>query len=80
VDDEPRYWYAARPHRWWGYRRPLTWEGWAFDLGALLACFAIAPYVQATTHPYKSLGLFFGLIVLVLAVQHWKGEPNNWDD
>jgi hypothetical protein len=79
VADETQYWYAARPHRWWGYRRPLTWQGWLFDLGVIGASAAMSPYVRERAHPFTSLGLVFGLIVLTVAVGHWKGEPNSWE-
>jgi len=79
VPDEPRYWYAARAHRW-GYRRAQSWQGWLFDIGVFVTCIAISPYVREPAHPFKSLGLFFGLLVLFLAVRYWKGEPNSWDE
>jgi hypothetical protein len=77
-DDEPRYWYSA-PYAW-GYRRALTWEGWLFDIGVCVACFAIGPYVRSYDHPFKSLGLFFGLLAFLVIVRHWKGEPRSWDE
>jgi hypothetical protein len=33
--------------------------------------------VRQPAHPFKSLGLFLGLLVLFLAVRHWKGEPDS---
>jgi hypothetical protein len=80
MDDEPRYWYAARPYRWGGYRRPLTWEGWAVDLILFAALFGIGPYVREPRHPWQSLGLVFGLLALSVAITHWKGEPDSWAD
>ena len=76
--DEPRYWYAARPYRW-GYRRPLTWEGWLVDIALFGSLLGISPYVNEREHPLQSLGLVFGLLALYVAIAHWKGEPNNWD-
>jgi len=76
-DDEPRYWYGA-PYSW-GFRPAITREGWAFDLAICLALFAIGPYVRQDAHPFKSLGLFFGLLALDLAVRRWKGEPSSRD-
>ena len=76
--DEPRYWFAARRYRW-GYRRPLTWEGWLVDIALLVIFLGISPYVSERDHPLQSLGLVFGLIALYLAIAHWKGEPNDRD-
>jgi hypothetical protein len=76
-EDEPRYWYAA-PYAW-GYRPAITWEGWAFDMAILLACIAMGPYVRQDAHPFRSLGLFFGLLALGLAIRRWKGEPYSRD-
>ena len=39
----------------------------------------IGPYVRQDAHPFKSLGLFFGLLALMLAVHRWKGEPVSRD-
>lgn len=72
--DEPRYWYAAKS--WWGYRRPLTWEGWLVDIGLFATMLGISPYVKEREHPFQSLGLVFALIVLYLVIAHWKGEPS----
>ena len=76
--DEPRYWYAARTH-WWGQRRPLTWEGWVLNLALFASFVGISPYVNERAHPLQSLGLIFGLLVLYVAIVHWKGEPNHWE-
>ena len=77
--DEHRYWYAARAYGW-GYRQPLTWEGWSVDIALFASFLGISPYVRELAHPFKSLELVFGLLVLHLAIGHWKGEPNNLDD
>jgi hypothetical protein len=74
--DEPRYWYAARRYRW-GYRRPLTWEGWLADIAMFATVVGISPYVREREHPFQSLGLVFGLLALYVAIGHWKGEPND---
>jgi hypothetical protein len=74
--DEPRYWYAARRYRW-GYRRPLTWEGWLVDIGMFATVVGISRYVREREHPFQSLGLVFGLLALYVAIGHWKGEPND---
>ena len=75
MQDDLKYWYGEKS--WWGSRRAITWEGWAFDIGVCVAALAIVPYVNAPTHPFKSLGLFFALLLVMAAVRHFKGEPRR---
>ena len=75
MDDEPRYWYRVPTS--WGYRHAITWEGWVFDIVGVLALFGIGPYVRQPTHPFKSLGLVFGILAFTVAVHRWKGEPGG---
>jgi hypothetical protein len=35
--------------------------------------------VRQDAHPFRSLGLFFGLFALALAIRRWKGEPYSRD-
>jgi hypothetical protein len=56
---------------------PLTWEGWMVDAIWFVTFIGISPYVQERQHPFKSLGLVFGLIALFLTIGHWKGEPRR---
>ena len=79
MDDDSRYWYAARRYRW-GYRLPLTWQGWLVDIALIGSFLAISPYVRQHAHPFQSLGLVFGLLALYVTIGHWKGEPNNWNE
>jgi hypothetical protein len=79
MDDGTRYWFAAKRYRW-GWRMPLTWEGWLVDAIWFVTFIGISPYVQERQHPFKSLGLVFGLIALFLTISHLKGEPRRWDD
>jgi hypothetical protein len=79
IDETPRYWFAAKRYRWTS-RMPQTWEGWLVDAIWVVTFIGISPYVQHSQHPFKSLGLVFGLVALFLAIRHWKGEPQRWDD
>jgi hypothetical protein len=79
MNAESRYWYAARRYRW-GYRHPLTWEGWLVDIVLFASLIALSPYVRQRAHPFQSLGLLFGLLALYVTISHWKGEPNHWND
>lgn len=79
MDDPPRYWYSAPYCRFW--RRPITWEGWACDLGlgAIMVC--LSPWLRADCqHPLPVLALVGGLIAIYIVVKWWKGEPQRCDD
>jgi hypothetical protein len=54
-------------------------RGWAFDIAIFRALAGMGLYVRQDAHPFRSLGLFFGLLALVLAVHRWKGEPASRD-
>jgi hypothetical protein len=69
---------AAKGYHW-GWRRPQAWEGWLVDAIWFITFIGTSPYVQERQHPFKSLGLVFGLIVFFLAIGRWKGEPQRWD-
>ena len=53
---------------------PLTWEGWLLDAVRFVTFVGISPYVQELQHPFKSLGLVFGLLAFFLAISRWKGH------
>lgn len=73
MDDTPRYWFGAKVG--WGYRPPLNWRGWAAYAGWTTVWLAATPFVNSQEHPLKSLGFFFGWILVLLGVIKWKGEP-----
>lgn len=76
----PRYWYSA-PQFGFGYRQPLTWEGWVVDLSvcALFAAAGLWIRRHPQAHPLLQLGCFFGVLGAALIVHRWKGEPKSWD-
>jgi hypothetical protein len=79
MDNTPRYWYGAKRYPF-GCRLPLTWEGWLVDAVWFATFLGISPFVNERSHPFQSLGLVFGLPAILLAIRHWKGEPQRSDD
>jgi hypothetical protein len=75
--DTTRYWYTAKRFGL-GWRRALTWEAWAIDLGILALFIAAGPWFRATQRPFLALSLFFGPLLGRAAVARWKGEPDGW--
>jgi hypothetical protein len=79
VEDTPRYWFAT-PQFGFGYRHPITWEGWTVDLVLLAVLFAAGFWIRGhrQEHPMGQLGFFFGWLAASLIIQRWKGEPKSW--
>jgi hypothetical protein len=77
--DTRRYWFST-PQFGFGFRSPITWEGWTFDLITLATLGAAGFWIRAhrNEHPMLQLGLFFGVLAADLAIRHWKGEPRSW--
>jgi hypothetical protein len=72
----PPYWFPAKRYGWgWGF--PATWQGWVvfavWLLGVIVGASLIAP---------RSLPAYFafmaGMVVVIVAVCYWKGEPPRW--
>ena len=74
--DTSRHWFSAKQ---WGFgcRLPVTWEGWLVDGVWLAAWLGMTPFMRERQHGFQTLGLFFGMLALLLAVHHWKGEPSD---
>jgi hypothetical protein len=80
MNNTPRYWYTEKRYLF-GQRFPLTWEGWLVDAVWCASFLGIAPLLRKDSqHPLWGLGLFFGLIAVFMAIRHWKGAPQRWDD
>jgi hypothetical protein len=79
MNDTPQYWFSP-PQFGFGYRAPITWEGWAFDLATFAACVAAGLWIRGhqQEHPMIQLGFFFGVVATNVAIHHWKGEPRLW--
>ncbi len=79
LNDTPQYWFST-PQLGFGYRAPITWEGWAFDLGTFAALVAAGLWIHKhqQEHPVLQLGFFFGVLGASMAIRHWKGEPRSW--
>jgi hypothetical protein len=77
MPDEPTYWFPAKRYGW-GWGLPLTWQGWV-----VLAAFVVL-IALGVVFLLPSAGLLFlyayvaVLIVALVAVCWWKGEPPRW--
>jgi hypothetical protein len=77
--DTRRYWFST-PQFGFGFRSPITWEGWAFDVATFVVFVAAGLWIRRhpQEHPMLQLGLFFGVLAANLAFRHCKGEPRSW--
>jgi hypothetical protein len=57
---------------------PVSWEGWAIDLGIVAVLLGGGPWVRTTQHIFLALSFVFVPLLLRAAVAHWKGEPDDW--
>lgn len=76
---EARYWFSTKQFGF-GWRAPITWEGWAADLAMLAVSLAGGLWIHRhpQDHPMLQLGFFFGLLATGMVIRHWKGEPQSW--
>jgi hypothetical protein len=75
--DKPRYWFRAKRYGW-GWGLPLTWEGWVV-LAVWLAIFiATIPLLHLRQHLGEYFFFVTGMVVILLGVCFWKGEPARW--
>ena len=72
--DTPRYWFSA-PQWGFGARLPATWEGWLTDGVWLAAWVCLAPYMRSQDHGLHGIGVFLGMLVILLVIHRWKGAP-----
>ena len=80
-DNPEHYWFRNKV--WgWGWV-PATWEGWATlavfiaGLGVLIVSFAnILQPTDTDTHWF--IGKVFALVIALLIVTYWTGEPPSW--
>jgi hypothetical protein len=79
VIDQPRYWFSTRQFGF-GYRAPISWEGWTVDLVSCALVVAVGLWIRVHPqgHPLLQLGFFFALLASEMAIRHWKGEPQAW--
>lgn len=79
MSDTRRYWFST-PQFGFGYRSPITWEGWASDMTAFAVFVAAGLWIHGhpQEHPMLQLGLFFGVLAVSQVIRHWKGEPRSW--
>jgi hypothetical protein len=79
MSDRARYWFSAKKFGF-GWRAPITWEGWAVDVIALTMLVAAGLWIHGhrQQHPMLQLGFLFVVLATSLAIRHWKGEPQSW--
>ena len=79
MTDTRRYWFST-PQFGFGYRAPITWEGWTVDLAVFATFVAGGLWIRGhrQDHPMLQLAFFFGTLAATGMIQHWKGEPKSW--
>lgn len=77
MPDEPTYWFPAKRYGW-GWGLPLVWQGWVV-LAAFVTLIAIGViFLLPSGGPLFFSGYVAVLVVALVAVCWWKGEPPRW--
>jgi hypothetical protein len=74
--DEPNYWFPAKRFGW-GWGLPTVWQGWAAFIGWLIA-YVAGVYYFNPHHSLIQLAFAAGMVLLLLLICYWKGEPPRW--
>jgi hypothetical protein len=75
--DKPRYWFRAKRYGW-GWGLPLTWEGWVVLVVWLSAFLSVVRSLRGPQHRVEHVLFVIGMIMALLIVCYWKGEPGRW--
>ena len=72
------YWFPAKRYGW-GWGPPATWQGWVVLLLWFVALFEGLHLLRYSRDqlPYRLAFILLMIIVLML-VCYWKGEPPKW--
>ena len=73
---EPEYWFRAKRYGW-GWGLPARWQGWVVFIGWLIVFFSGVRYF-AVRHSLLHVPFAIAMVVVLLAVCYWKGEPPAW--
>lgn len=71
--ENPRYWFRAKRYAW-GWGLPLAWQGWAFLVAWIIALPLGHRLLPPGDKPMR-WGFMAAMIVLLIAVCYWKGDP-----
>jgi hypothetical protein len=77
MDQERRYWFAAK-RSGWGWGLPLTWQGWVVYTAWFAVLFAGIAKIGRGHPPVPHLIFVMAMILILLAICLWKGEPPRW--
>jgi hypothetical protein len=71
------YWFPAKTYGW-GWGLPSTWQGWVV-LGVYVGLLVgLCVLVSADRHPCWFRTGLTSLVITLIAICWWKGEPPRW--
>jgi hypothetical protein len=77
MDQGRQYWFAAKRYGW-GWGLPLTWQGWVVYVGWFAVLFGGLASLGLRQLPVPHLVFVVTMVVLLLVICYWKGEPPRW--
>jgi hypothetical protein len=76
TEQEPEYWFRAKRYGW-GWGLPIKWQGWAvFVLWLVIFLYGVRYF--AYRHSLLHFVFASGMVILLLVICYWKGEPPRW--
>jgi hypothetical protein len=76
IDNDPKYWFPAKRYGW-GWGPPITWQGWVVFVSWLTIFFCGVWYL-ASRHSRFHFVFASGMVILLVIICYWKGEPPRW--
>ena len=75
-EQEPEYWFRAKRYGW-GWGLPITWQGWVVFVSWLIVFFSGVGYL-ISRHSLLHVVFACAMVILLLVIGYWKGEPPHW--
>jgi hypothetical protein len=72
-----QYWFRAKRYGW-GWGPPVTWQGWGVLIGWLAVLIVGMTALGLRAHPVAHAVYVGVMVVALLLVCRWKGEPVQW--
>ncbi len=71
------YWFPAKRYGW-GWGPPRTWQGWVVIVVWFTVFFGGVLALAPNAHPLKFSAFVGAMVVALILVCYWKGEPPRW--
>ena len=77
MNEERRYWFPAKRYGW-GWGPPVAWQGWVVMIGWFALLLGGVLRIGLRAHPLLHAGFVTAMVLALVLVCYWKGEPPRW--